>query len=164
MRLAGSTAARVGGVAVAMIVVAELAVWLLSPREEPPEPVPVAEQDYFGAAQLARAHDSRDGKHWLLLVGFGIEGAVLLAVALGRPAPVRRGLERLAARPIVGAAVAGGGVALLTSAATLPTRLIAHERAVDAGLSSQSLGPWLWDVARSAGISSGAPRMAGPFY
>ena len=154
MRLAGSTAARVGGVAVAMIVVAELAVWLLSPREEPPEPVPVAEQDYFSAAQLDRAHDYRDGQRWLMLAGLGIEGVVLLAVALGRPAPVRRGLQRLAARPIVGAAVAGGGVALLTSAATLPTRLIAHERAVDAGLSSQSLGPWLWDVARSAGIAA----------
>ena len=45
MSLAGSTAARVGGAAVAMIVVAELAVWLLSPRDEPPEPLPVAEQD-----------------------------------------------------------------------------------------------------------------------
>jgi STE24 endopeptidase len=154
MRLAGSTAARVGGVAVAMIVVAELAVWLLSPREEPPEPVPVAEQDYFSAAQLDRAHDYRDGQRWLMLAGLGIEGVVLLAVALGRPAPVRRGLQRLAARPIVGAAVAGAGVALLTNAATLPTRLIAHERAVDAGLSSQSLGPWLWDVARSAGIAA----------
>jgi STE24 endopeptidase len=154
MRLAGTTAARVGGAAVAMVVVAELAVWLLSPRDEPPDPLPVAERDYFDAAQLDRAHDYRDGQRWLLLAGLAIEGAVLLAVALGRPAPVRRGLERLAARPIAGAAVAGAGVALLTSAATVPTRLIAHERAVDVGLSSQSLGGWLWDVARSAGIAA----------
>ena len=154
MRLAGSTAARVGGAAVAMIVVAELAIWLLSPRDEPPEPLPVTEQDYFVGAELDRAHAYRDGQRWLLLAGLGIEGAVLLAVALGRPAPVRRGLARLAARPILGAAVAGTGVAVLTSAATLPTRLVAHERAVDAGLSSQSLGPWLWDVARSTGISA----------
>jgi STE24 endopeptidase len=153
MRLAGS-ARRVGGAAVAMVVVAELAVWLLSPRDQPPEPLPVSEQDYFGAAQLDRAHAYRDGQRWLLLAGLGIEGAVLLAVALGRPAPVRRGLDRLAARPIAGAAAAGAGVALLTSSATLPTRLIAHERAVDAGLSSQSLGPWLWDVARSTGIAA----------
>jgi STE24 endopeptidase len=153
MRLAGS-ARRVGGAAVAMVVVAELAVWLLSPRDQPPEPLPVAEQDYFGGAQLDRAHAYRDGQRWLLLAGLGIEGAVLLAVALGRPAPVRRGLDRLAARPIAGAAAAGAGVALLTSAATLPTRLIAHERAVDVGLSSQSLGPWLWDVARSTGIAA----------
>jgi STE24 endopeptidase len=137
-----------------MVVVAELAVWLLSPRDQPPEPLPVAEQDYFGTAQLDRAHSYRDGQRWLLLAGLGIEGVVLLAVALGRPAPLRRGLDRLAARPIVGAAAAGAGVALLTSAATLPTRLIAHERAVDAGLSSQSLGPWLWDVARSTGIAA----------
>jgi STE24 endopeptidase len=153
MRLAGS-ARRVGGAAVAMVVAAELAVWLLSPRDQPPDPLPVAEQDYFGVAQLDRAHAYRDGQRWLLVAGLGIEGAVLLAVALGRPAPVRRGLDRLAARPIAGAAAAGAGVALLTSAATLPTRLIAHERAVDAGLSSQSLGPWLWDVARSTGIAA----------
>ncbi len=145
---------RVGGAAVAMVLAAEAAVWLLSPRDEPPEPVPVAESDYFDSAELEAAHNYRDGQRWLLLAGLGIEGAVLLAVALGRPAPVRRGLDRLVARPLLGAGVAGAGVALLTEAATLPTRLFAHERAVDVGLSSQSLGPWLWDLARSAAIGA----------
>ena len=32
--------------------------------------------------------------------------------------------------------------------------LISHERAVDIGLSTQSLDSWLWDVARSAGITA----------
>ena len=114
----------------------------------------MAEQDYFSPDQLQRAHDYRDGQRWLMVAGLGIEVAVLVALALGRPARVRRGLERLATRPVAGAAIAGAGVALLTNVATLPTRLIAHERAVDAGLSTQGLGPWLWDVARSAGISA----------
>ena len=52
-----STAARVGGAAVVMIVVAEAAVWLLRPRDEIPDPVPVSERDYFSAAELERAHD-----------------------------------------------------------------------------------------------------------
>ena len=149
-----STAARVGGAAVAMVLVAEAAVWLLGPREEPPDPLPVAEEDYFEQALLERARDYRDGQRWLLLAGLGIEGAVLLAVALGRPAPLRRRLERLGARPLAGAALVGAGVALIGAAATLPTRLAAHERAVDYGLSQQSLGPWLWDVVRSAAIAA----------
>jgi STE24 endopeptidase len=137
-----------------MVVAAELAVWLLSPRDEIPEPVPVAPGDFFGAPELERAEDYRNGQRWLLIAGLGIEGTVLLAVALGRPAAGRRALDRLAARPLAGAAAAGTGVAVLASAATLPTRLIAHERAVDVGLSSQSLGSWLWDFVRSTGITA----------
>jgi STE24 endopeptidase len=137
-----------------MILVAEAAVWLLAPRDRPPDPVPVAESDYFSPAELDRAHDLRDPQRLLLFAGLAIEGAVLAAVALGRPAPLRRALERLAARPLLGAAAAGVGVAVLTTVATLPVSLVSHERAVDAGLSTQSLGSWLWDVARSAGITA----------
>ena len=149
-----STAARVGGAAVVMIIVAEAAVWLLAPRDPPPDPVPVAESDYFSPAELERAHDYRDPGRVLLFAGLAVEGALLVALAFGRPAPLRRGLERLATRPLLGAAAAGAGVALLTAVVTLPLSLISHERAVDAGLSTQSLGPWLWDRARSAGITA----------
>jgi Zn-dependent protease with chaperone function len=149
-----STAARIGGAAVAMVLVAEAAVWLLGPRDEPPEPVPVAADDYFGQRAIERATDYRDGQRWLMYAGLAIEGALLLTLAIGRPAPVRRALARLSSRPLLGAAAAGGGVSLLVTAATLPTGLIAHERAVDVGISTQSLGSWLWDVARSAAIGA----------
>ncbi len=155
MRLAARpTAVRVGGAAVAMILVAEVAVWLLSPRDEPPDPVPVAEGDYFSAAELDRAHDFRVPQRWIGIAGLAVEGAVLVAVAFGRPAVLRRALERLAARPLAGAAVAGASVALLTTVAAIPLGLISHERAVDAGLSTQDLGSWFWDLARSAGITA----------
>ena len=36
----------------------------------------------------------------------------------------------------------------------LPLAVWRHERAVDAGLSTQSIGPWLVDVAKSAGIGA----------
>ncbi len=79
---------------------------------------------------------------------------MLVAVALGRPARLRRRLDRLAPRPLLGAAAAGAAVAVLTTLATVPVGLVSHERAVDAGLSTQSLGPWLWDLARAAGITA----------
>lgn len=148
-----SRAARVGGAAVAMVLVAELAVWLLGPRDTGPDPAPVSERDYFSAAELERAREFRDGQRWLLVAGLAIEVAVIAAVALGRPSATRRMLERLGRRPIAGAAAAGAGIAVAVEAATLPTRLWAHERAVDVGLSTQSLGPWLWDLARAAAIT-----------
>jgi STE24 endopeptidase len=80
--------------------------------------------------------------------------AILVVIASGRPAPLRRALERLAPRPVLGAAVAGAGVALLTTLANLPLAYVSHQRAVDAGLSTQATGSWLWDVARSAGITA----------
>ena len=157
MRSAGlqrSSAARIGGAAVAMLIIAEVAVLLLSPSDEAPEPVPVTESDYFSQAELARADDYRSGQRWLLLAGLAVEGAVLVSVAFGHPAPVRRALDRLGRRPVLGAAAAGAGVSLLTTIATLPVSLISHERSVDVGLSTQSLGSWFWDVARSAGITA----------
>jgi STE24 endopeptidase len=155
MRLgARSTAVRVGGAAVIMVLAAEAAVWLLSPRDDPPDPVPVAESDYFSSAELDRAHDFRDPQRWLGLAGLAVEGAALIAVAFGRPATLRRGLERLGSRPLVGGAIAGASVALLLAVAAVPLGLVAHERAVDAGLSTQDLGSWFWDLARSAGITA----------
>ncbi len=155
MRLrARSNAIRVGGAAVAMVIVAEAAVWLLAPREHIPEPLPVDPADFFGAEEITRAEDFRGGQRWLFIAGLAAEGALLVALASGRPAPARRLLVRLGKRPIAGAAAAGAGVALVTRVVTLPMSLAAHERAVDVGLSTQSLGSWLWDVARSAGITA----------
>jgi STE24 endopeptidase len=158
MRMAGSlprsTAARIGGAAVAMIVVAELAVLLLSPGDEPPDPVPVNEADYFSAAQLERAHDFRNGQTWLFFGSLAIEAGVLVAFAYGRPAATRRLLDSFAERPLRGAALAGGGIAVATAVATLPVGIWSHERAVDVGLSTQSLDSWLSDVGKSTAISA----------
>src|SRR5205809_244383 len=101
---------RVGAAAVAMVIVAEAAVWLLRPRETPIQPVPVSEGDYFTPAQIDRAQDYSGGQLLLGLAGLGAEGAVLVAVSLGRPRAARRALERLGARPVRGAAIAGAGL------------------------------------------------------
>ena len=70
-----------------MVLVAEAAVWLLRPRERPIDPVPVAERDYFTPAQIHRGRAYSEGQLWLLLGAVGAQGAVLVTLALGRPAP-----------------------------------------------------------------------------
>lgn len=137
-----------------MVVVAELAVLVLAPSDPGPEPVAVPESRYFNEAELQRADDYRGPQRWLSVAGIVVDLGLLAALALARPAPLRRTLARLGARPILGAAAAAAGLALLVTVTTLPLSLISHERAVDAGLSTQSLGPWLWDVARGAAINA----------
>jgi STE24 endopeptidase len=154
-----STAVRIGAAAVAMVLVAEAAVWLLRPREQPIEPAPVSEADYFTPAQIERGRAYGNGQLWLLLGAVGAQGAVLVTLALGRPAVVRRGLQRLEARPVLGAAAAGAGLSVALGAAALPARIAAHERAVDYGISTQSLSFWLADTGKSAAI--GAALAAG---
>jgi STE24 endopeptidase len=146
-----STAARVGGAAVVMIVVAEAAVWLLRPREEIPDPVRVSEHDYFSSAELERAHDYSSGQRLLGLAALGIEGAALFAIAVHPP---RRLIDRLGSRPLLAGAAAGAAVSLTVAVVAIPPGLAAHDRAVDAGLSTQSTASWFWDLARSAGISA----------
>ena len=65
---------RVGTAAVAMVLVAEAAVWLLRPRDRPIHPAPVSESDYFTPAQLDRGRTFSDGQLWLFLAVLGAEG------------------------------------------------------------------------------------------
>ena len=74
---------------------------------------------------------------------------VTLALIAFRPS---RGLA--SARPVLGAAAAGAGIALVLVLVNLPLDAVSHNRAVDAGLSTQDWGPWLGDVAKSAGIGA----------
>src|SRR5205085_2696150 len=72
----------------------------------------------------------------------------------GRPQTTRRVLDRLADKPLRGAALAGGSIAVATAVATLPAAIWSHERAVDVGLSTQSLDSWFEDVGKSTAISA----------
>jgi STE24 endopeptidase len=137
-----------------MVLVAEAAVWLLRPRESPIDPVPVSERDYFTRSQIDHGRAYSNGQLWLLLGVVGAQGAVLLTVALGRPALVRHGLARLDARPVAGAAAAAAGLSVGLWAASFPAAIAAHERAVDYGISTQSLGSWLTDAGKSAAIGA----------
>ena len=147
-------ALRIGAAAVAAVLVAEAAVWLLRPRGEVLEPAKVSEDAYFSQTQLERAHDFRDGQRLIALGALGLEGAVLVVMALWRPAPARRALAAASRRPLLGGAAVGAGLSLTLVAVTLPLLAVAHERSRDVGLATQSIGPWLGDQGKSAAIGA----------
>src|SRR4051794_20314476 len=144
---------RLGATAVAAVVVAEAAAWLLRPREIE-QPVSADEHAYFSQAELTKAQDYASGQRLLLVGSLVAEGVVLVVLATGRPAVTRRALERLAARPVPGGAAAAAGLSLVIAVVTVPFGIWGHERSVDVGLSTQSLGGYLSDSAKATAIGA----------
>jgi STE24 endopeptidase len=151
---------RVGATAVAAVAVAEIAAWALRPREVV-EPVQAEEGAYFSDAQLEEARDYRSGQRLLMVGGLVAGGGVMVLLVSGRPRWARRALERAGARPVVGGAAAAAGLFVAVEAAGLPFSIAAHERAVDVGLSTQSLGEWGVDVAKSTAIGTALAAAVG---
>jgi STE24 endopeptidase len=151
---------RLGATAVAAVVVAEAAAWLLRPRDVI-EPVHAAEEAFFPERELEQARDYRSGQRLILVGSLVTEGAVLLLLATGRPEPARRVLERLGSRPALGGAAAAAGLFGVVAIATLPFGLAAHERSVDVGLSTQSLGGWALDQGKATAIGAGLAALVG---
>jgi Zn-dependent protease with chaperone function len=144
---------------VAALVVAEAAVLLLRPREGVIAPAPVQLSSYFSAAEVDRARDYRRPQ-LALYGGTLLVECALLGVLVARPPRRLRGTLR---RPVLVAAVAGAGLALALDAAPLPLRAVAHERAVDVGLSTQDWADWAGDLAKSwaiGGVVTGAGAAA----
>jgi STE24 endopeptidase len=144
---------RLGATAVAAVVVAEAAAWLLRPRDVE-QPVHADENAYFSHEELAKARDYASGQRLILVGSLVAEGAVLVLLATGRPAVTRRALERLGERPVLGGAAAAAGLSLVVAVITVPFGIVSHERSVDVGLSTQSLGGWATDWAKATGIGA----------
>jgi STE24 endopeptidase len=153
---------RLGVTAVAAVVVAEAAAWLLRPREIE-SPVHVDESAYFSHAELTKARDYASGQRLLLVGGLLAEGAVLVLLATGRPAVTRRALERLGARPVLGGAAAAAGLSVVVAVVTLPFGIWAHDRSVDIGLSTQSVGGFLSDWGKGTAIGAILAGLVGTF-
>jgi STE24 endopeptidase len=135
------------------VVVAEAAAWLLRPRDIE-QPVHADPNAYFSHEELTKARDYRSGQRLILVGSLVCEGAVLVLLATGRPAVTRRALERLGARPLLGGAAAAAGLSVVVAVATIPFGIAAHERSVDVGLSTQSIGGWLSDWAKTTAIGA----------
>ena len=135
----------------AAAVAAGAATFILRPRGALIEPAAVEATEYFSAAQLERARDFRDVQRLLGFGGLAVSGGTLVLLAARPP---RRLLARLERRPLLGSAAAGAGIALVLVAVGLPLSAVAHERSVDAGLSTQDWGPWLGDVGKSASLEA----------
>jgi STE24 endopeptidase len=144
---------RIGATAVAAVVVAEAAAWLLRPRDVI-EPVHADEGAFFTQGEIAEARDYRSGQRLIFVGSLAAEGVLLVLLASGRPAPVRRGLERLGERPVLGGAAAAAGLSVAVAVATLPLGIVAHERSVDVGLSTQEIGDWAVDWLKANGIGA----------
>src|SRR5207248_1355295 len=97
------------------------------------------------AASMSASTASSAGRFaWVSLISHAVCGA----------APTVRVPGRLAGRRVLGAAAAGAGLPIVLAVATVPVGVAAHERAVDSGISVQSLGAWLGDVGKSAAITA----------
>jgi STE24 endopeptidase len=129
------------------VAAAGAATFLLRPRSGMIEPAAVDVKSYFTAFELDRAEDFRSVQR---LIGAGglLVGTGTLALLAWRPP--RRLSDRLARRPILGAAAAGAGISVLLVIVDLPLSAWGHERAVDVGLSTQDWPDWLSDVGKSA--------------
>jgi STE24 endopeptidase len=150
----------IGATAVAAVAVAELAALAMRPKEVI-EPVPAEESAYFSQQELERARDYRSGQRLLMVGGVVAQGALLVLVAGGRPRWARRGFERAGERPVLGGAAAAAGLFVAIEAASLPFGIAAHERAVDVGLSTQSLGAWGLDVTKATAVGTALAAGAG---
>lgn len=147
-----SPGARILASGLAALAVAGLAAWLLSPDQPGPAPLQWQTDELFDG--IDRAILYRRVLLVVSLVALAIEIAALTALALGRPRRVAALLERLGRRPVIGAALAGLGLSLALALLALPGGWVAHEQAVDVGVSTQDLGGWLFDRLRSAGIAA----------
>lgn len=79
-----------------------------------------------------------------------VDGAALTLLAR-RPPCALRGLDR---RPLAGAALAGAGLTVAMTTFGLPLSVVSECRSRRAGLSTQTWGPWMGDVAKSTAIGS----------
>ena len=150
------------GVAIAVAVVAAgAATVILRPRSGLIDPATIDPKAYFSEAELRRAEDFRGTQR---LIGVGsllVSGATLALLAVRPPAPARRLLERVQDRPVRGAALVAAAISVTLTVTGLPLSVWAHERSVDYGLSTQSLGPWFADVGRSAVIGAVVAAIGG---
>jgi STE24 endopeptidase len=153
---------RLGVTAVAAVVVAEAAAWLLRPRDIE-QPVRAEESAYFSHEELTKARDYASGQRLILVGSLVAEGVVLVLLATGRPAVTRRALERVAARPVLGGAAAAAGLSAVVAVVTVPFGVWAHERSVDVGLSTQSLGGYLSDWGKATVIGALLAGAVGTF-
>jgi len=141
---------------VTAVVVAEIAVLAMRPRDRGPEPVPVEPRAYFSAAQIERAESFRSGQLWIYLAQTAVGLGVLALI-------VRRPPERLASykRPLLAGAAVAAAISVATGVAALPLSVVARERAKDVGLVTQDWFGYAGDVVKSQAIGAGFAALGG---
>ena len=136
-----------------MVAAVGVATLLLRPRGGLIEAAAVDPTAYFSPEQLARAREYNGPQRLIALGGMALSGVTLALLALRPPRTLRSLSERLAGRPLVGGAAIGAGIVVILAVVTLPLGAVAHERAVDVGLSTQTVAAWLGDQGKSAAVA-----------
>ena len=170
-------ALRVAVAVAAAVVVAELAVLVLWPREGVLDPLPVNPGAYFTQAQLDRAEAYRTPQTWLSLGVLAVEIAVLAWLVARPPAVLRRFAGAVtqpkgaptqpegaptrhrgalsppgdgkSPRTLLRAGALGAALSLLIAVAALPLGVILRARAIDVGLVTQPWTGYAYDLVRS---------------
>ncbi len=141
-----------GAVAMAGGAVAALRLGLWTGRVPDVDPAPLAE--HFDPAALERNRDYRRGVWTMAAIGVPLVPAVAIAAAaLGgrwRPAAVRAAR----ARPWRAGLIAGGGLALVLSVATLPLGAARFAWGRSYGIVTQPVAGWLADAGKAAAIEA----------
>jgi STE24 endopeptidase len=134
----------------AALAVAEGAALLMRPRRGLIEPRPVSATSYFSTDEIDRARTFSRPQLALYFARVALDGGVMVVL-------VRHPPRRLVARLGQGvAAGAGMGVALSVAFTVVPLPLAAaaRQRALDAGLATQSWRGWALDLAKGAAIGA----------
>ncbi len=148
----------------AAVVVAELAVVLLRPREGIIEPAPVRAQSYFSDSEIEHARDYRRPQLALYGATLAAELGLLALLVVRPPARLRGGRAGPYSRPLLAAAAGGAVLSVGVSVAVLPLKVLSRERAKEVGLVTQSWGGYARDSAIGWGIGAlitGAGAAAG---
>jgi STE24 endopeptidase len=111
---------RLPAVLLAAVVVAQLAVVAMLPRDDGPEPVRVEPRAYFTERQIDRARDFR--RPQLALYGGTVLVELVVLAGLVRRPP--RWLSRTR-RPVLTGAAAAAAISLVTTLAPLPLNAVA---------------------------------------
>jgi len=106
-----------------------------------------------GPVGSVQADQYRSQSRRIAIAALLVEFSVLAFFAFYRGRPVRSLIDRVAARPVRGAAALGGLLALALALVGLPLSLLSFDLGRDYGLVTQNLGPWLGDQLLSTAIS-----------
>ncbi len=148
---------RVGATLVLALAAAEGARRLLTPREHPITPAPVALGDYFSPEEIDRGRRYARPQRALGLAATGIDVAAISALAVRPPAWLIRAGEW----PVAGAAAAAAVLSATLSLPTLPLAVVTRRRAIAAGLDTQDWAGWGRDRVVAGALQSSFAAGAG---
>lgn len=134
----------------AAVIVAEVAVVLLRPRNGVIEPARVSTESYFSVSQIERARDYRRPQVAIYGGVLAVEIGLLVLLVKRPPRRLRGPFEH----PLLAGAAAGAALSIAVTVAVLPLQVVAREWAKDVGLVTQSWSGYARDKAVAGAIGA----------